>query len=123
MNRRGVTTLLAVIAVFGLIGLSADQAFSGEPATTYKAGEAGATKANANDPVSMLAQCDRELEACKTDAVGMPYLVTAYLILWAILMVYFFLARRGQQALQAELSELRARLRDYEDKNLGTKAE
>ena len=70
---------------------------------------------DANDPMALLARCDSQLEQCKTDHIGMPYLVAAYLALWTILLGYFVLARRGQQKLESELAELRQRLRDYEE--------
>jgi len=114
VRRLAAALLLACMALF-----AASPVLAAEPggATTFKAGDAPA-KVDANDPMALLASCDRQLEECKTDAVGMPYLIAAYLALWAILVVYFFLARRGQQKLEAELQELRARLRDYEEQFL-----
>lgn len=125
----GTLLLLAVATTLLLLPISAT---AGEPSTgvggakTFSAGPAEPKAVDKSDPKALLARCDTMLDQCETDQTGMPYLIAAYLVLWGILMVYFFLARRGQLKLQAELAELRLRLREYEDdqdaKDTGDKA-
>ncbi len=107
---------LTPVAFMLLVVASSAPAISAEPqrALTFEA-DAPTESVDSNEPLALLASCDKKLESCTTDAVGMPYLIAAYLVLWAILVIYFTLARRGQRRLREELDELRALVREYED--------
>lgn len=120
MPRSFLRIFVAVTLLLLVLGASAiPSGLAAEPGgpTTFQAGQQE-TPADPNDPLALLARCDNLLEQCKTDHVGMPYLVAAYLALWAILLGYFVLTRRGQQKLESEIQELRLRLRDYEEQFL-----
>lgn len=67
-----------------------------------------------NDPRSLLRECDRQLDACKRDAIGVPYLAAAYMAIWAILLAFLLVVRRGQSRLEGDVAEMEARLRELE---------
>ena len=77
-----------------------------ESASAPAAGEAPA----AGDFAGMLKVCDGRLDLCEKDAVGVPYLAGAYLVLWTILLGFLFMAQRGQRRLATDIAELRVRL-------------
>ena len=81
--------------------------------TSFGAGEA-APPVDSNDPRALLKECDRQLDACKRDAIGVPYLAAAYMAIWAILLAYLLVVRRGQSRLEGDLAEMEARLRELE---------
>jgi len=74
---------------------------------------APATEAPAgSDTKSLLVACDNRVDICERDAVGVPYLAAAYMAIWAILMAFLIVIRRGQRRLEGELKELERRLDD-----------
>lgn len=107
--------------------LTASPSFADEPPpppSTFGATPTPAAPAEVapDDFKGMLANCDiyrknaeRELAACKQDAVGVDFLGAAYLALWAILMAFFILVRLRQRRLDEELKALRARLAKLTD--------
>jgi hypothetical protein len=66
-------------------------------------GEVAASKAE-------LASCKSALALEKKDATGMDFLVAAYLALWGILLVFFFMVQVRQSRLRTEMEDLRSRL-------------
>jgi hypothetical protein len=86
------------------------------PSPTAEAANPKAAVTAAELP-EMLKQCDAQLRACERgaelcekDRTGVGFLGAAYLGLWALLLGYFFVTRRRQQRLMADLRALEARL-------------
>ena len=95
-----LTLLTAAVGDVALAQTDA-QSFGSDPAPTPVAdGAAG-----------MLQVCDKKLTECEQDATGVGFLAAAYLALWVILVIFFFVVRARQARLVAEMRELRARLR------------
>jgi hypothetical protein len=113
----------AALAIVLAVGLSATSAFADESPprpTSFGAAPAPAAPTEVvapDDFEGLLKNCDivarntqRELSACKADSVGVDFLAAAYMALWAILMVFFFLVRQRQARLVDEIRSLRERL-------------
>ena len=64
----------------------------------------------AGTPQDLLRHCDLRVEVCERDAVGVPFLAAAYMAIWAILIAFLVVNRRGQRRLELELAELERRL-------------
>lgn len=109
---RAMTVILTMLLAAGVVlalGAGSAWAKDGEP-TTFGAPEADAAAPEPGDFKGMLGVCDQRLEACETDAVGVPFLAAAYMALWVILLGFLFVVRSGQRRLEAELADLRDRL-------------
>lgn len=92
------------------------QAFGAGPGAASAADTPeGKAPAGPAGPKTLLAECDRRLDICSRDAIGVPYLAAAYIALWGILLAFVFFLHRGQRGLEAELGELRARLRELSE--------
>ncbi len=112
---RAIVLLLAALLVGFAPGASADDGpGEGKPVTFGAAAQAPAAAPAAGDFKGMLKVCDGQLEACKADEVGIPFLGAAYLALWAILIIFLIAVKRGQGQMESEVAELRARLRRLE---------
>ena len=79
--------------------------------------EAPLPEVKPGDFEGLLRNCDvertRALEAkemAEKNVMKMPFLVAAYLALWAILMVFFVIVARRQSRLRADMASLRERL-------------
>jgi hypothetical protein len=112
-------SVAAALAV-ALLATATGPARAGEPAT-YDAAPALAAPVlqpvAAGDVAGLLRNCAAEHAACalrvealEADQIGVPYLVWAYMALWAILFTFLIIARSGQRKLKGELEELRERL-------------
>jgi len=114
---RRIALALAISGVFTSAAIAGESpprpsAYGAEPEPATPT-----TVAAPDDFEGLLRNCDivarntqRELSACKTDAVGVNFLSAAYMALWAILMVFFFLVRQRQKRLASEIQSLRERL-------------
>ncbi len=112
---RALSAPLAAVAITLALTLAAPAAFA--ESKTFQAEPVAQAAAPAQgDYRAMLAECDRQLEACKTDAVGVPYLGAAYLALWIVLVSFLFVVRRGQRRLLADVYELRERVASVREK-------
>ena len=72
--------------------------------------EIGSEPPAAGTPQDLLKHCDLRVEVCERDAVGVPFLAAAYMAIWAILIAFLVVNRRGQRRLELELAELERRL-------------
>ncbi|MGM0575470.1 MAG: hypothetical protein ACQEXJ_07040 [Myxococcota bacterium] len=115
MRARIVALILAAAVLGGPTAASAAETEDPDRMTEFGAASDEAEAAEAGDYQAMLRVCDRRLDSCKTDAVGVPYLAGAYMALWGILIVFLVLVRRGQRRLEVELADLEARLREAEE--------
>lgn len=112
---KAVRALLVTLVVLlpGAIPMVAP-AVAQAPPTTFKADtEAAAPPAGGGDVASLkteLAACRQTVELDKKDGTGMDFLVAAYLALWGILLVFFFMVQVRQSRLRTEMDDLRARL-------------
>lgn len=108
----------SVIVILALLASLASPAVFAQP-TSFGAEEATAPAAAVapDDLKGMLASCDRQLRAseaskelCEKDQTGIGFLGAAYMALWVILMVFFFVVRGRQRKIMLEMKELQARL-------------
>ena len=111
MMRHTLRAGLLVSLAFGL-ALAVMPEAQAQEAANKPTGFAAPTAAEVDpaDPTSLLAECDRRLEACKRDSVGGPYLAAAYMAIWVLLLGFLFSVRRGQARMAGEIAELEARL-------------
>ena len=108
-----VAALVAAIALAPGCERADEQAASTFRAASETVGE------RSDDPRVQLARCDAELTRCERDEVGVTFLGAAYIALWVILLVFFFLVRARQRRLVLEMVELRARLARLQDRPPG----
>lgn len=108
-----VVAALAAVAAFASGCESAEE----QAASTYRAAsETLGERSLSDDPRVQLAHCDAALTRCERDAVGVTFLAAAYIALWVILLVFFFLVRARQRRLVLEMVELKARLARLQDR-------
>ena len=106
--------LVSLIAATLVAAVTPGAWADGGPGLQFGSAPDAGAPAAAGDHRKLLEVCDSRLEVCERDAVGLPYLVMAYLALWLILIGYLVIVRKGQQALALELAEVRARMADLE---------
>lgn len=101
---------------FVLVGALAPPALAEDPRAPAGMGFGEApsetSPAAPSDAKGLLAECDRRLDVCERDAIGVPYLAAAYMALWVLLLGFLVAVRRGQRTLEIEIEELRRRLRE-----------
>ena len=116
MQQPGVLINVFLAGVFVLLSASAASAQPAENATAFGAAEDSAP-AKAGDFKAMLAVCDKQLESCEKDAIGVPFLAGAYIALWFIVLGFLFASRVSLKRTRQELQELRVRLLAVEEES------
>ena len=116
MQQPGVLVNVLAAGVIVLLWTATASAQPAENATAFGAAEASA-QPKAGDFKSMLAVCDKQLESCEKDAVGVPFLAGAYIALWFIVLGFLFASRVSLRRTRQELQELRVRLLAVEEES------